>query len=177
MVVHATVESSSRVAPNVLAQQMLATGMLVQEARHIMNEPANEDERSILALRLESIPRNNRHLLLVRRPRQALLFGAELLQLHRQLALCDFVLGEDLQVRREPEFLAGGDKPLGRVVLVPLDGVAVVHGELVVEVVVTLADGDEGGDHVVAGSVLVIEGSLAEPMGKGVDTERRLKIL
>lgn len=67
-------------------------------------------------------------------------------------------------MRGEPDFLAGGDEPFGGVVLVPLDRVAVVHGELVVEVVVPLADGDEGGDHVVSRGVLVVEGRLAEPV-------------
>ena len=41
---------------------------------------------------------------------------------------------------------------------------------------ITLSDGDEGGDHMIAGSVFVIEGSLAEPMSKGIDTEGRLSI-
>ena len=75
----------------------------------------------------------------------------------------------------ETELLHNPDKPLGRVILVPLDGVTVVHGELVVEVVVTFADSDESGDHVVARSVLVIEGSLAEPVSERVDAESRLK--
>ena len=58
--------------------------------------------------------------------------------------------------------------------MVPFDGVSVVHWELVVEIVVTLSDGDEGGDHVIAGCVLVIERSLAEPVSEGIDTEGRL---
>jgi hypothetical protein len=44
----------------------------------------------------------------------------------------------------------------------------------VVEVVVTLTDGDEGGDEVVLGGVLVVEGSLTEPVRKRVDTEGRV---
>ena len=72
------------------------------------------------------------------------------------------------------ELLHNPDEPLGRVILVPLDGVTVVHGELVVEVVVTFTDSDESSDHVVARSVLVIEGSLAEPVSERVDAESRL---
>lgn len=74
-------------------------------------------------------------------------------------------------MRGESEFLAGGDEPFRRVVLVPLDGVAVVHGELMVEVVVPFTDSDEGGEDVVAGSVLVIEGGIAEPVSERVDAE------
>lgn len=71
--------------------------------------------------------------------------------------------------------LHDSDEPLGRVVLIPLDSVTVIHGELVMEVVVSLANCHERGNHVVPGSVLVIEWSLAEPMRQRVDTERRLK--
>ena len=74
----------------------------------------------------------------------------------------------------ETEPGADGDEPLGGVVLVPSDGVTVVHGELVVEVVVAFTDGGESGDEVVTRSVLVVEGRLAEPVGERVDTEGRL---
>lgn len=74
----------------------------------------------------------------------------------------------------ETQSLASGDEPLGWVVLVPLDGVAIVHGELVVEVVVTLTDGNERGDEVVSWGHLVVEASLTEPVGQGVDTEGRV---
>ena len=41
---------------------------------------------------------------------------------------------------------------------------------------ITLSDGDKGGDHMIAGSMFVIEGSLAEPVSKGIDAEGRLFI-
>jgi hypothetical protein len=44
------------------------------------------------------------------------------------------------------------------------------------EVVVTLADGDERGDPVVLRGVLVVEGSLTEPVGERVDAEGRLRV-
>ena len=124
---------------------------------------------------LTAIPADDREVVTVRRPVQALLLLAQTLELHRELALLDFVVGEDLEVAGETEFRADPDEPLRRVVLVPLDGVTVVHGELVVEVVVTFTDSDESSDHVVARSVLVIEGSLAEPVSERVDAESRLK--
>ena len=43
-----------------------------------------------------------------------------------------------------------------------------------VEVVVTFADGDESGQEVVLGSVLVVERCLAEPMSERVDAEGRV---
>lgn len=59
---------------------------------------------------------------------------------------------------------ADPDEPLRGVILIPLDGVSVVHGELVMEIVVTFANSDKGSDKVVLGRVLVIEGGLTEPM-------------
>ena len=46
-----------------------------------------------------------------------------------------------LQVAGKTELLAYPDEPLRGVVLVPFDGIAVVHRELVVEVVVTFTNG------------------------------------
>jgi len=65
---------------------------------------------------------------------------------------------------RKAQRLAGCDEPLRRVILVPLDGVSVVHGELVVKVMVAFADGDESGEEVVAGRVLVVKRCLSKPM-------------
>jgi hypothetical protein len=62
--------------------------------------------------------------------------------------------------------LTDPDEPLGRIILVPLDSIPVVHGELVVEVMVTLANGNKSGDDVVTGGMLVIEWRLSKPMGK-----------
>ena len=102
----------------------------------------------------------------------------QLLELHRELALLDLVVREHLELRREAEHVRREDEPLRGIVLIPLDGVAEVLGELVVlrgagavsferfkpkqtladssthKVVVTLSDGDERGEDVVAGSVL-----------------------
>ena len=105
------------------------------------------------------------------RPLQTILLLPQPLQLHRKLPLLDLIIREDLEMAREADLLAGPDEPLGRVVLVPLDCVAVVHRELVVEVVVALADGDERGDEVVARGVLVVERRVAEPVRERVDAE------
>ena len=66
-------------------------------------------------------------------------------------------------------------KRLGLTVLVPLYCVSVVHWELVVEVVVSLADGNEGGDEVIFWSVLIVKRTVAEPVRERVDAEGRLE--
>jgi hypothetical protein len=89
-------------------------------------------------------------------------------------ALLDLVGTELLEVGGETELAPQPDGPLGRVVLVPLDSVAVVGGELVMEVVVALTESDKSSDDVVPGAVAVVERLVAEPVGKGVDTEGSL---
>jgi hypothetical protein len=44
------------------------------------------------------------------------------------------------------DLLAGPNKPLCRVVLIPLDGIPIIHWELVVEVMVSFANSDKRGD-------------------------------
>lgn len=88
-----------------------------------------------------------------------------------QAALLDLVLLELLQVVREAELLPRPDHPLCGVVLVPLDGVTVIRGELVVEVVVTLSERDKSRDDMIARRVSVVEGLVTEPVGQGVDAE------
>lgn len=77
-------------------------------------------------------------------------------------------------MRSETELRHGPDEPLGWVVLEPLDGVSEVHGELVVEVVVALADSAKSGEEVVARSVLVVERLVTEPVSQRVDAEGRV---
>ena len=123
---------------------------------------------------LTALPANDRELFIWRRPGKVILSLTELLELHGKLTLLDLVLREGLQVSSEAELEANPDEPLGRIVLIPLNGITVVHGELVVEVVVTLTDGNERSDEVITGSVLVVEGGLTEPVGQGVNAEGRL---
>ena len=85
-----------------------------------------------------------------------------LLQLHGELALSDLIVWERLEVRGKSNGLHGGNEPLGWVVLVPLDGISVVHGKLVMEIVVPLAKGQEGGEEVITRGVLVIVCRLSQ---------------
>jgi galactokinase/mevalonate kinase-like predicted kinase len=69
----------------------------------------------------------------------------------------------------------GRDEPFGRVVLEPLDCVSEIHRELMMEVVVSFTNGAESSKEVIAGSVLVIERLVSEPVSERVDTEGGLK--
>ena len=98
----------------------------------------------------------------------------ELLELHCELTFLDFVLREDLEVRSKADELHGCDEPLGGIILIPLDGIAIVHWELVMEVMVTLSKGDKRGENVITRSMLIVKGSFTEPVSERVDTEGRL---
>ena len=87
-------------------------------------------------------------------PRELLLGLVQTLQFHGELTFTDLIVGERLQdgstrtsqhfsqerlylqVRSKSKLLADPNEPLSGVILVPLDRVPVVHGELVVEVMV-----------------------------------------
>jgi len=171
MVVNTTEEGSSGVLANHLDEQVWSTRVFLDEAGNVMNETRDEDEGASLGLFLERVPADDGEIVAVAGPYQSLLSFTKLLQLHGELTLPDFILGEDLQVAGETEEVAALDKPLGGVVLVPPDGVPVVHGELVVEVVVTFTKSAEGSDDMITRSVLVIERCFTEPVGEGVDAE------
>lgn len=83
----------------------------------------------------------------------------------------DLVGTELLQVVGKTELLPAPDRPLGGVILPPVQGVAVVGGELVVEVVVALTKRHQRGEDMVTRRVAVIKWLVAQPMGKRVDTE------
>lgn len=95
----------------------------------------------------------------------------DLLLLHPQHALHNLIMRHLLQIERQPQLARTANQPLGRVIVVPLDPVPVIVRELVVEVVVAFAHGDEGGDGVVARGEAVGVGGFAEPVCEGVDAE------
>lgn len=74
-------------------------------------------------------------------------------------------------MRGKAELLAHPNEPLGRVVLVPLNGIAVVHGELMVEVVVALSYCYKRSDEMVFGGVFVVERCLAQPVRERIHAE------
>lgn len=58
-----------------------------------------------------------------------------------------------------------------KLTLMPFNSIAVIARELVVEIVVSFAEGDKSSNDVISRRVAVIEGLIAEPMGQGVHTE------
>ena len=162
VVVDTAVEHCSSVLTNARADHSLATWMIADEVRDIVHNTRDSDEAAAVGGLVDVVvPFHDGELVEWHAPVKlgALLVEFLLLLLHA--ALFDLVGLELLEVVGEADLLGEPDGPLGRVVLVPFDGVAVVGWELVVEVVVAFAEGDEGGDDVVAGAVAVVEGLVA----------------
>jgi hypothetical protein len=172
MEVDTTVEHGSSVLADAALDQSLTTGVLVDEVGDVMDNTSDSNETTaVLSLLNIVIPLDNGKLVKWYTPVE---LGALLVNLLLELldtTLLDLVGAELLEVGGEAELAPQPDGPLGRVVLVPLDGVAVVGGKLVVEVVVALTKGNKGGDDVVPGRVAVIERLVTEPVGKRVDAE------
>ena len=124
--------------------------------------------------RLTALPADNREVVRAGRPIEIHRLLVELLEFHCELTFLDFVLREDLEVRSKANELHDCDEPLGWIILIPLDGIAIVHWELVMEVMVTLSEGDKRGKNVIARSVLIVEGGFTKPVSERVDTEGRL---
>jgi hypothetical protein len=124
--------------------------------------------------KLTAIPRDDGQIIRRSGPLHFISLFLEFLELHCQLTLADFVIREGLEMRSKADPKHGSDEPFGWVILVPFDGVTVVHWELMMEVMVSLADGNESGENVIARGVLVIERGFTEPVSEGVDAERGL---
>lgn len=172
MEVDTAVEHSSSVFTDSRGNEGFATRMIFDKIAHVMNDTGDGDQGlAVLGLLDEVIPVDNRELLQRHTPVELATLLVKLLLLLLEPALVDLVLAESLEVGSKAELLPGPDAPLGRVVLVPDDGVTVVGGEFVMEVVVSFAERDESRNDVVTGTVAVIERLLAKPVGKTVDTE------
>jgi hypothetical protein len=76
-----------------------------------------------------------------------------------------------LQMRGKTHPTTNGDEPFGGVVLIPPDGVPKIRGELVVEVVITLAQCNHCSDDMITGSVLVVKRCITEPVRQRVNAE------
>jgi hypothetical protein len=184
VVVNAAEECGGRVSADMPNEQVATTGVLVEEIGNVMDETGNNNKRTLNGLlldydkiskrqflkvavnKLTALPADDGQILARRCPVKVVLGLAKFLKLHRQLALLHFVLRENLQVTGESEDGANPDKPLRGIVLVPLDCVAIVHRELMMEVMVSLADSNQSSDEMVPGCVLVIERTLTKPVCK-----------
>jgi hypothetical protein len=175
VVVDTTVEHGSSVLSESRLDHRLTTRVVLDEVGDIVDNTSDRDETAaILGLLDIVVPFHDGELVKRSTPVE---LGALLINLLLKLlnaALLDLVGAELLQVEGEAELLASPDGPLGGVVLVPFDGVAVVGWELVVEIVVTFAEGNEGRDDVITRRVTVVEGLVTEPVGEGVHAESGL---
>lgn len=172
MEVDTAVEHGGGVLANTALDEGLATRVLVDEVGHVVDNTSDSDETTaVLSLLNVVVPLNDGKLVKRNTPVE---LGALLVDLLLKLldtALLDLVGAELLEVGGEAELAPQPDGPLGGVVLVPLDGVAVIRGKLVVEVVVALTKSNESSDDVVPWAVAVVKGLVAEPVGKRVDAE------
>lgn len=173
--VDTTVEDGGGVLANSGRDEGLATGVVLDEVGHVVDNTGNSNESlAVLGLGGEIVPADNGELLERSTPVEGGTLLVELLLQLLNTALFDLVGTELLEVIGEAEHLPEVDGPLGRVILPPLNGVSVVGGELVVEVVVTLTESNESSDEVITGRVAVVKRLVTEPVSQGVDTESSL---
>lgn len=172
VVVDAAVEHGGGILTDTRVDHSLATGVVLDKVGDIVDNAGDRDEpTTILGLLDVLVPLHDGKLVQRSTPVQPGALLVDLLLQLLQTALLDLIGTELLQVVCEAELLPDPDSPLSGVVLVPFNGVAVVGGELVVEVVVSLTKSDQSGNHVVTGGVAVIEGLVSQPVGQGVNAE------
>lgn len=127
MVVDTTVEDGSCVLSNTGRDKSLSTRVVLDEVGNIVDNTSNSDESAaILGFGLVIIPVDDWQLLKRNTPVKSLSLLVELLLQLLETALLDLVLLELLQVVGESELLPDPDRPLGGVILMPFDSIAVV---------------------------------------------------
>lgn len=75
----------------------------------------------------------------------------------------------------QPDLLATPDEPFRRIILVPFDCISIVHRELVVEVMISFSDRNEGGDKMISRCMFIVEWGFSKPMGERIHAESRLE--
>lgn len=175
MAVHTAVEGAGCVFSQGAFQQALSAWMLCDVPLDVVDDARDDDEVAVgLGLADEVALGPHGQFGQFRPPLQHVAPSVQLLLLLLHQCLLDGVGGERLQAVRHAHQRAPVDEQLRRVVLVPFDRVSVVRWELVVEVVVTLAEGHNRGHPVVPWSSLVVKGLCSDVMRHGVDAERGL---
>lgn len=170
--VDTAVEHGGRVLADTAPDHGLATGVVLDEVGNVVDDATDADETlAVLGALNVVVPFHDGELLERNTPVELGALLVELLLLLLDTALLDLVGTELLEVVGETGLLPEPDGPLGGVILVPLDSIAVVGWELVVEVVVTLAKSHKSGDQVVTRRVAIIEWLVAEPVSQRVDAE------
>ena len=172
VVIDTSVKDSSGILSDARSDESLSTRMILDEVCYIVDNTSDGDESAtVLGFGLICIPVDDGELLEGNAPVESLSLLVELLLKLLETALLNFVLLELLKIVGESELLPHPDGPLGWVILMPFDGVAIVRGELVVEVVVTFSESDESGNDVVTRRVAVVKGLITKPVGQRVNAE------
>jgi hypothetical protein len=142
--VDTTVEHGGSILADAALDESLATRVLGDEVGNVMDNTSDSDETTaVLSLLNIVVPLDDGKLVERYTPVELLTLLVDLLLELLDTTLLDFVGAELLEVGGETKLAPEPDGPLGGVVLVPLDGVAVVGGELVVEVVVALTESNK----------------------------------
>ncbi|KAL9117208.1 MAG: hypothetical protein Q9187_006255 [Circinaria calcarea] len=137
--------------------------MALDEVSDIMDNTCNSNETAaVLRLVLVVVPFHYRKSFKRNTPVKSGTLLIELLLLLLNAALFDFVLLELFEVVGEAELFPNPDGPFGRIILVPFNSIAVVGWELVMEVVISFAEGDKCSDDMIPRRVAVVKCLLNE---------------
>lgn len=159
VIIDGSVESIGGILTNESLDQGLSSGMVGDEFGNVVHKSIDNDERGALeATTLDVVLGEERKRLNGRTPVESLELVLKTLFSHLEATLFDFIVGEALKIEGKAEDREEPDGPLGRIVSVPVNSVAEIIGELVVEVVVSLAEGEERNPGGVARSVDIREG-------------------
>ena len=170
--IDAAIEHSRSIFTDARANHGLSTRMVLDEGGDIMDDAGDGNETAaVLTLFDILIPFHDRQLLERNTPIELGTFLIELLLKLLHATLLDLIGAELFEIVGQADLLHRPDEPLCRVVLPPLNGVAEVAWEFMVEVVVAFAEGDDGRENVIARRVAVVEGLVAQPVGEAVDAE------
>ena len=170
--VDAAVEHGGGVFADAAVDHGASSRVVFDERRDVVNDTSDGNQSaSVFRLVLEVVPLHNRKGFERDTPVELGALLIEILLLLLNAALFNLVGTELFQVVSKAELLPHPDGPLGGIILVPFDSVAVVGRKLMMEVVVTFAKGDKSSDHMVTWRVAVIKWLVSKPMSKGVDAE------
>lgn len=146
MVINPAIEDSSSVFANRRRNECLATRMLLDKTRNIMNNASDSNKGpAAFGFGNELIPIHYGELVEGNAPVKSRALLIELLLQLLDATFFNLILAELFQVVCKTELLPDPDGPFCRIVLPPFDRVTVVRWELVVEVMVPLSEGDDGG--------------------------------
>lgn len=146
--------------------------MVLDEVGNIMNNTSDRNEATaVLGLIDVLVPRDHGKLLQRDTPVEFSSLLVELLLELLNTTLLDFVRLELFQIIGKAKLLPHPDCPLGGVILMPFDGITIVRGKFVMEVVVTFTESDKSSDDVVTRRVAVVKWLVTKPVSQRVDAK------